>query len=413
LRPGVLSCPFFAGLALLAGGVSVAPAASGRAAGTCIDPVVHDTYDGLHVGVPRGWYLSTSGNQLFVYKDYSYTTEAVVQPALLRTGQSPGRYLAAVTASLGKLAAASGNSLSFKRSGAGATVTGHAGSTAVSGAAGVDVLPASTAHGSGLALAWAYWAPTGELASERRALASVAGCYGVERGTLLPLYKDANFTYALPPGWKPAEQPDELFLNDGQNASANFLLVGPFQASSGVTDAQSLVQYTFGKLGLSIGRTLSAASVPSTKTVTGATQEEKLIDFLGTVGGKAVHGLVRVNSVTGGGVTSGVLRIALARPALWNSLNAELVWLTFGIQHDFAQDEAAILHVQQQLAGFARQVVGFDQALNGTDIVEDPTTGKQYEAPYNAYDKGGPQGPGYYRSSPAGPQKLKIITPGS
>src|SRR5262249_13606431 len=70
------------------------------------------------------------------------------------------------------------------------------------------------------------------------------------------------------------------------------------------------------------------------------------------------------------------------------------------------------LHAQQQAAGFAQQVVGFDQALNGTDIVQDPTTGQQYEAPYNAYDKGGPQGPGYYKDSPAGPQKLKIVTPG-
>src|SRR5262249_5293031 len=156
----------------------------------------------------RGWYLSTSGDQLLVYKDYSYETEAVVQPALLRAGQSTARYLDAVTASLGKLAASTGKSLSFRRSGAGATVAGHSGSTTVSGAAGVDVLPASTAHGSSLALAWAYWAPTGQLASEQRALASVAGCYGVERGTLLSLYKDTNFTYALPPGWKPSEQPD-------------------------------------------------------------------------------------------------------------------------------------------------------------------------------------------------------------
>jgi hypothetical protein len=411
LRLAVLSCAFFAGLALLASAAPVAPAARAGATATCSDPVVHDTYGGFHVGVPRGWYLSASGNQLFVYKDYSYKTEAVVQPALLRTGQSPGGYLAAVTASLSKLAAASGNSLSFRTSVTGATVTGHAGSSAVSGAAGVTVLPASTAHGSGLALAWAYWTPTGQLSSEQRALASVAGCYGVERGTLVPLSKDANFTYALPPGWKPSEQPDELFLDDGQNASANFLLVGPFQASSGVTDAQSLVQYTFGKLGLTIGRTLATDSAPNTATVTGGTQEQKVIDFLGTVGGKPVHGLVRVISVTGGGVTSGVLRIALAKPALWNSLNAELVWLSFGIQHDFAQDEAAILHAQQQAAGFAQQVVGFDQALNGTDIVEDPTTGKQYEAPYNAYDKGGPQGPGYYKDSAHGPQKLKIITP--
>ena len=115
-------------------------------------------------------------------------------------------------------------------------------------------------------------------------------------------------------------------------------------------------------------------------------------------------------SDTGGGATSGALRIALATPALWNSLNGELIWIAYSIQHSFTQDLQAILRTQQQLAGFSQQVAGFDHALNGTDLVRDPATGIQYEAPYSAYSQTGPGGPGYYLGSPGSEHKL-VITP--
>ena len=63
------------------------------------------------------------------------------------------------------------------------------------------------------------------------------------------------------------------------------------------------------------------------------------------------------------------------------------------------------------MAGFSQQVGGFDQALNSTDLVEDPATGQQFEAPYSSYQKSGPDGPGYYTGSAGNLKKLKIITP--
>ena len=72
-----------------------------------------------------------------------------------------------------------------------------------------------------------------------------------------------------------------------------------------------------------------------------------------------------------------------------------------------------LVHVDS--LGF-RDVAGakirLDQALNGTDLVQDPSTGIQYEAPYSAYDRAGPNGPGYYAGSPGSLHKLNVITPG-
>ena len=52
-----------------------------------------------------------------------------------------------------------------------------------------------------------------------------------------------------------------------------------------------------------------------------------------------------------------------------------------------------------------------DQALDGTDLVEDPATGEQFEAPYSDYSQSGPDGPGYYVGSPGSETKLNVITP--
>jgi len=380
----------------------------------CHDPVVHDRYDGFHVGVPAGWYLSSIGGTIVVFPDYSAKTESLVQAAYVGSGQSSRSFLWRMLTALAQNVKRGGNALSFRLTGSStASVTGTVGSTSLAGSASVSFLPTRSAHGTRLGVLSAYWAPTSQFAGLSAKLASVGSCYGPESGTLSRFYKDQAFGYTLPLGWKIGhEDSDELFLDDGPNASANFILTGPFLGSStGVTDAQSLLRYAFGKLGITIDTVLSTATLPSSTTVTGAKQEEVVTEFLGRIGSKHLHGLVRVISATGGGVTSGALRIALATPALWNSLNSELIWISYSIQHHFTQDLQAILHAQQQLSSFSRQVAGFDYALNGTDLLRDPSTGYQYEAPYSAYQVG-PQGPGYYLGSPGSERKLTIITPG-
>jgi hypothetical protein len=393
---------------------STARAGSIAATAGCTDPVVHDRYDGFRVGVPTGWDLSSTGGLIVVQKGFTGQTEGVVQTAFLGPGQSNAKFLSAILSSLSKRVSSGANSLSFRITGATtASLSGRVGSIAISGQASVSVAAVASAHGSRLGVLSAYWAPSSQLGGERRLLAGIGACFAPEQGTLFRLFKDQVFAYALPPGWRVGgEQQDSLFLDDGTIASANFLLVGPFAATTtGVTDARSLVNYSFPRLGIKLGTVLASVSAPNQTTVTGAVQQEELIEFTGVNGGQAVKGMVRVISSTGGGVTSGVLRIAMARTSDWNALNGGALWILYGIQHDFTQDERSILHTQQQLAGFAQQVGGFDQAIDGTDIVQDPSTGAQYEAPYSSFNRSGPQGPGYYTGSAGNLTKLNVVTP--
>ncbi len=380
----------------------------------CTDPVVHDSYDGFHIGVPAGWYLSSLSGLIVVFKDYSATTEGVVQTAFVNKNESQSAFLSRILAAFSKNAKSAGNVLTFRLSSpTTAAASGHVGNIVIAGEARVSFMPTVTAHGSELGVVSGYWAPSSQLGAERAKLASIGGCFGLQAGTLSRFVKDQWFGYTLPLGWTVGnEGPDELFLDAGPNASANFLLAGPFLASSsGVTDAASFQQYCFQRLGLTINTVLSRATFPSQTTAAGGTEQEIITEFLGTAGSKQVHGLVRTIASTGGGVTSGVLRIALATPSLWDSLNGALIWDTYSIEHSFTQDLAAIQQQQEQLASFSQQVAGFDQALNSTDLVEDPATGQEFEAPYTAYSPSGPDGPGYYTGSPGDETKLKIITP--
>jgi hypothetical protein len=401
-------------LAALAPSASASGGTVGLKAPGCTDPVVHDSYDGFHIGVPAGWYLSSLSGLIVVFKDYSATTEGVVQTAFVSKNEPQRAFFSRVLASLSKNAKSAGNALTFRLlSSTTAVVSGHVGNTEIAGEARLSFMPTVTAHGSELGIVSGYWAPGSQLGAERAELASIGGCFGLQAGTLSRFVKDQWFGYTLPLGWTVGhEGPDELFLEAGPNASANFLLAGPFLASStGVTGAASFQTYCFRRLGVTINTVLSSATFPNQTTAAGATDQEIITEFLGTAGSKPVHGLVRTITTTGGGVTSGVLRIALATPSLWDSLNGELIWDSYSIEHSFTQDLAAIQQQQEQLAGFSQQVAGFDQALNSTDLVEDPATGQEFEAPYTAYSQSGPDGPGYYTGSPGDETKLKIITP--
>lgn len=380
--------------------------------------MVHDRYDGFHVGVPSGWDLSSVGGLVVVSKDYTDHNEAFVQTAYVSAGQSPGGFLSKMLGALARRVTVGSEALSFHLTGAtAATLSGHVGSVSIAGAASVSFATAAGRNGSRIGVVSGYWAPVGQLRAERTVLASVGACYGPEPGTLFRYSNDGMFAYTLPPGWtKGNETTDLLFLDAGPNASANFLFVGPYTSAQGVTDGPSLVRYTFHQLGLTIDRVLTTISGPTQTTATGGTQQEVIFAFLGHLtlqsgGSKPLRGEVRVISDTGGGVTNGVVRVALATPQLWNSLNGALQWVMYSIQHNFTGDLHAIQQAQEQMAGFAQQVAGFDQVLNSTDLVQDPTTGVQYEAPYSAWQNSGPDGAGYYIGNPGAERKLTLIAP--
>jgi hypothetical protein len=141
-------------------------------------------------------------------------------------------------------------------------------------------------------------------------------------------------------------------IDDGPNASANYVFAQAIPASDGVTDVGSFLRFMLGRLGVSIGTVLASSS----------TGQFEQMDFLGTIGSKPVHG-GRGRGHSSGGVTSGAIRLAIATTPLWNSVNPALLRVVAGIQHDLTQDDQELLRVQQQIQGFQRQVEGFDRTL--------------------------------------------------
>jgi len=119
-------------------------------------------------------------------------------------------------------------------------------------------------------------------------------------------------------------------------------------------------------------------------------------EFLGRQQGKAVHGLVYILTDSGAVGTFGVERIGLATTTLWNSVNGGLIEMMGAVQHSFVQDLADIQRLNQQWQAESAQEANFDDIINGQQLVEDPSTGQLYEAPYSSYDSDGPDGPGYY-----------------
>ena len=415
----ICACANALALAVLAGDVSATAAGTAaarsntRAVSGCKGPVVHDTYDGFHVGVPTGWHLSSGSGLILVQKALSGATEGVIESAYLKAKQTPAGYFAATLRSLSKKAKANHNLLAFKlTSPTSASITGRSGKKAFAGAARVMLIHTHAAHGTRVGVFSAYWAPPSQLSGERAQLVSIGACFGLEEGTLFSLHQTNTFTYALPEGWKVSSAGAEnLFLNDGKDGSANYLLEGPFPTTSGIKDAQSLFQASLNDLGIRVTQIVLSELTPQIRVSSGVVEQQLVVQFDGTLGGEKVEALARAISETSGGALTGELRIAVAKKALWNSLNGALLWTTDGIQHDYSQGEASLLETQQQLLGFGQQVSGYTQALGGMDIVANPATGAKFEAPYTAFSQGGPDGPGYYTGKPGKLTKLTVIGP--
>jgi hypothetical protein len=380
----------------------------------CTLPLTRDPYDGYHVGVPAGWGLYHVEGRLVVTPSATAPEQSIVIPALLTSGLTPSRFFSASMEQLDKSIASAGNAMSYHvTSNAGglvqASLSGRAGTVALSGHASVLLLPDQTAHGSQLVVLSAYWAPPPRLAADGAKLAAVALCYGPEPAPLFRVFSDQAFTYAIPPNFRvTSEGQDDLTIAQGSNAWASFLLT-LLPPTDGVNSVQTLQHYIFQQEKLTITHMLGSAVSP-TQSASGATNQLEDIEFTGTLDGTIpVHGLASVYASVGVDV-AGTIRLALTRTSYWNSTQGAVVRIAGGIQHSFTQDLQQWERLSQQAQQFGQQVSGFDQALNGEDLVQNTATGETFEAPYSSYQKSGPDGPGYYTGSVGDLQKLQIVT---
>jgi hypothetical protein len=68
----------------------------------CSDPVVHDAWDGYHLGVPAGWSVFRLDGRLVVAPSGTSPEKSVLAPVLLTGGLTPARYFASSMSLLDK-----------------------------------------------------------------------------------------------------------------------------------------------------------------------------------------------------------------------------------------------------------------------------------------------------------------------
>jgi hypothetical protein len=367
----------------------------------CSLPLVHDVYDGFHVGVPGGWDLSTLGGQVAIGPSPSSPEGVLLYAALLTRGATPAAVFSAFMRYEQGLVRGSGSVFNYQvqASSGGlptASVQAEVRGVKLAGEASVRALSLPTQLASGEALVTFAYGLRAQFPSEAPTLDAVGRCYGPERATPFELFHQppvAPFSFIEPPGWHiGAEGQDDLSLDDAANtASATFDLWGPYvqgvNVSQPVSTPSQAITYWFGKLGF---------QAPQVLSVTDLGPSQEYMEFTATLNAKPVHGLIYMETSTDGGSTAGVFRLALADSPLWDSLNGALIEMAGSIQHDFTQDLEEIQAVNRQWQDFAGQVANFDDTLNNQQLVQDPSTGQLYEAPYASYLPDGPQGPGYY-----------------
>jgi hypothetical protein len=366
------------------------------ASSNCRLPVDTDLYDGFKVGVPSGWDVSSLQGLIGVTANTAGTEGALLYPALLTSGVTTQSLLSSFLGYEAKSLGKDGASLSYsERPGPTATFLVHEGGTVLAGRAGVLVLPLRTEVTNRLGVAFAYWAPEAQLSAAAPTLADIASCYQPERAELFQLFRNVGaFTFTMPPGWRVSNlNQDYIQLNGfGTGAGVVYELWGPFEqgvnVNQPITSPGSAINYMFNLYGIKITQVLASYVLPA--------QGTEYMEFVGTHDGAAVHGFVNMVASIDGPTAAGVIRLGLASPALWNSVNGGLLQMMGSIQHNFSGDLQQIAQLNRQWQDFSGQVADFDDILNSQQLVQDPTNGNLYEAPYSAWDQDGPNGPGYY-----------------
>jgi hypothetical protein len=167
-------------------------------------------------------------------------------------------------------------------------------------------------------------------------------------------------------------------------------------SSSQVSSAQDLINYFLSHVGFQSIQSIWATTSPTQTTSSGASEAIEYEEFTGTLNGSADEGIIYALADVGGGVASGVVRLGESNQPQWNALNSSLVQMAGEIQHDFTQDLQQLQQVNQQWQNFSGQVQNFDDVLNNQQLVQNPSDGTYYEAPYSSYQVDGPAGAGYY-----------------
>lgn len=343
------------------------------------------------------------GGVIEVSKGPSGDEAALLYPAALSNGLTVQSFFSSYLHYEQKVVTAAGGRLSFSMQAGSdglphASIQLSAGHKVLAGVARVILLPLRTQFGAQEVVFSAWWAPPGRWPADSAALIAVSHCYSTAPAQLFSVSRDQSFTYIMPTGWKVLDEGQDNIdlVGDAGNAAASYLFFGiPPQYGT----PPSALAHIFQVEGMTVTKVLSVTRLPDQTTSSGALQGQQYEEFIGHAQGKTFHGLVYILTDSGPVGTFGVVREGVATTGLWNSVNGGLIEMMGAIQHSFVQDLQQIQRLNQQWQAESQQEANFDDIINGQQLVQDPSTGQLYEAPYGSYDPDGPNGPGYYLPS--------------
>jgi hypothetical protein len=381
-------------------GASTSQTTVGAQTASCNLPLTHDTDDGFHIAVPDGWELSTTNGELEVENNVQATEAVLVVPAVQTNSLTASGFFQSQLSTLESQASSEGRTITIQSRSTqngqpSDSFTAPVNGQQVEGEATVEVLGLGSQLSSTETVFVAYWAPTDVFSTDASMLSEVAQCYGPEQGALYQVFQDQAFTYIMPPGWTVSDESSnniDLHLDGTADVSYDFAEYIP---ANEVDSPQTMMSYFLNGVGVDSVQALWT-NTSSPQQEGSGTEQFGYQEFTATFNGVAEHGLIYALTDSGSSGTSGVVRLDFSTATSWNSLNGAMIQMSGAIQHNFTQDLQQLQQINQQWQDFSGQVENFDDVLNSQQLVEDPSTGTYYEAPYSSYDVNGPNGPGYY-----------------
>ncbi|MBI4371853.1 MAG: hypothetical protein HY552_06115 [Elusimicrobia bacterium] len=406
------------------------PAAASAAGGACPLPVLRDRGIGFSVGRPEGWRLDVAAGALTLSPDASGLTSAIVAPVRLPPGGDAASALSGAAQRLSRSVAEAGGRLDAKPAGPGRlALAGRYKEEDIRG-------ELRTRRAGASLVVFGGWAPAKDWERRKGTILDVGLCYEPAPGALLspqrrtggdPMGGSTTFDFRLPEGWRVAGVTSRGLDLDAGDAGVSFAYMtnapGAPTAGQWLDQAAAMAGYS----GINV---LAETPLPSARDPMGLRWDMLARECEWTFQGRRLRGVL-TGAVAGMSmgfyaVHSAMLSVRWAQARRWEEYSGLTAVVQESIRIAGAQpgrglmlpknnpaDTSAIMGAwENRQRAEDRASARHSEAILGYDEVRSPATGESYQAPLNAWDPAGPDGPGYYRPLPGGGQeKLEPVNP--
>ncbi len=411
------------------------PIATTTTGSTCRLPKKDVPEHAFSIGIPKGWIYSEDNGTISITEDETNTTTVFLYTAKLKRNLTPRQFLNEFAMVFKNIIEGAGGKFNIdtpKETAKEAVANAYA-NVAEGALQGIFRVKQENTF---ITLS-IYWAPKEQFVKKESLLKEIAGCFSRKivltdndlvitkkeknassrRREPLVSYQGQYFKYAIPRGWKkPAgkeetEQSIELYGPDNEAAVSFAYLKGYFGTTS---DIVKMVKQGLAQMGVMVGE------LQKGEGQNGQGFTEEIFTYRGTLQKHDVIGRIRVINAGLGDFMfySQLIRANLLSEYAITVANIEdSIQITYLKQQNVLQaknnplDSSSIISsgtYRDQVT--SRAANKWSDTMRGYEPVTSPTTGTNYDAPLNAWNPGGPEGPGYYHNLSSGGWEKLIQT---